>query len=171
MSVPVITTPRLTLGGFSMPHFEAFDAFCATERSAYLGGPSTDRRDSWGSCMIHLGHWQARGYGAFFATETATGRPAGRFSLWHPVWLDEPELSWLVYDGFEGKGLAAEGAAAVRNWAAGHGHGPLVSLIAPDNARSIALAERLGARAEGTHTYDHGGVVLKYRHPPGEVAA
>jgi RimJ/RimL family protein N-acetyltransferase len=168
--IPVLTTERLTLGRFDMAHFEAFAAFCETERSVYLGGPTTDRREAWDSCMIHLGHWQARGYGAFFATETATGKPAGRFSLWHPITLDEPELSWLVYDGFEGKGYAEEGARAVRDWATARGFAPLQSLIAEANTRSVALATRLGCTAEGRHAYPSGTEVLRYRHPAGVAA-
>lgn len=165
-AAPTLATPRMTLGPFSMAHYEAFADFCATPRSTYLGGPTTDRREAWDSCMIHLGHWQARGYGAFFATETATGKPAGRFSLWHPITLDEPELSWLVFDGFEGIGLAEEGARAVRNWAfVEKGIGPLQSLVAPENTRSVALAERLGCTPEDTHSYPSGAAVIRFRHP------
>ena len=169
-NIPVLTTARLTLGRFEMAHFEAFADFCATDRSTYLGGPTTDRRDAWDSCMIHLGHWQARGYGAFFATETATGKPAGRISIWHPITLDEPELSWVVFDGYEGKGYAEEGARAVRNWAASQGLGPLQSLVAPANERSIALAGRMGCHEEGRHTYPSGAEVIRFRHPMGEAA-
>jgi RimJ/RimL family protein N-acetyltransferase len=168
--IPTLRTNRLRLGPFEMSHFEAFADFAAGPRSTYLGGPTTDRRDAWDSCMIHLGHWQARGYGAFFATETATGKPAGRFSIWHPITLDEPELSWVVFDGFEGKGYAAEGARAVREWAVGQGLGPLQSLIAPENDRSIKLAKQLGCTEEGRHTYSSGAEVIRFRHPLGEVA-
>lgn len=163
--IPTLSTARLTLGPFTMAHYEAFAAFAATDRSVHLGGPSTDPRDAWESCMMHLGHWIARGYGGFFATDRATGEPAGRFAIWHPVWLDEPELSWTVYAAHEGRGLAEEGARTVRDWARGIGLGPLMSLIAPENTRSARLAERLGARIEGTHTYASGKTVDRWRHP------
>ncbi|MEM7489749.1 MAG: N-acetyltransferase, partial [Pseudomonadota bacterium] len=46
------------------------------------------------------------------------------------------------------------------------------SCIADGNARSIALAERLGARFERHHARDGQPDHLVYRHPaPGEVAA
>jgi RimJ/RimL family protein N-acetyltransferase len=163
--IPQIDTDRLNLGAFTMAHFEAFAAFSATPRSEFLGGPTTDRRDAWDSCMIHNGQWMARGYGAFWATETATGLPVGRFSLWHPITFDEPELSWVVFDGFEGRGFAAEGAAAVRAWAGRARIAPLQSLIAAANRRSIALAERLGARFEAETEYPNGVTVQRYRHP------
>lgn len=166
-AIPTLQSARLTLGPFSMAHYEAFAAFCATERSAYLGGPSTDPRDAWDSCMIHLGHWAARGYGGFFATDSATGQPAGRIAIWHPITLDEPELSWVMFDGYEGQGYAAEGAIAVRDWAAGNGLPALASYIAAENARSVALARRLGCTREGTHTYPSGKTVDVWRHPMG----
>ena len=168
--IPVLTTDRLILGPFSMAHYEAFRDFAGTERSRFLGGPSTDPRDAWESCMLHLGHWTARGYGGFFATSRDTGTPAGRIAIWHPVWLDEPELSWVIFDGFEGKGLAEEGARAVRDWAAKQGLGPLMSLIDADNSASIALARRLGATRDGGHTYDSNKTVQRWRHPLGNAA-
>ncbi len=168
--IPTLTTERMTLGPFTHAHFEAFAAFCKTDRSRFLGGPTTDPRDAWDSCMIHLGQWHARGYGGLFATETATGKPCGRLSIWHPVSINEPELSWVMFDGFEGTGLAAEGAIAVRNWAASQGLPALASYIASDNTRSIALAKRLGCTPDGTHSYRPGDVVDIWRHPMGTAA-
>ena len=166
MHVPTLATERLTLGAFTMAHFEAFAAFCATDRSVFLGGPTTEPRDAWDSCMIHNGQWAGRGYGALWATETATGKPAGRFSIWHPINFDEPELSWCVFDGFEGHGLAAEGARAMRDWTfAEKGIGPLRSLVAPENDRSVALALRLGCVEEGRQSYKSGAEVIRFRHP------
>jgi RimJ/RimL family protein N-acetyltransferase len=163
--IPTLTTARLTLGSFEMSHFEAFATFCAGDRSRFLGGPTTDRREAWDSCMVHCGQWQARGYGGFWASETASGRPVGRFSLWHPINFVEPELSWVLYEGCEGQGFAAEAATALRDWAGrDRGLGTLVSLIAPENARSLALAARLGAHREGEHTYPGGARVETWRH-------
>ena len=164
--IPVLTTERLSLGGFTMAHFEAFGEFVQSDRSIPLGGPSDDPRDAWESCMLHCGQWQARGYGGFWASEVATGRPVGRFSLWHPVWLDAPELSWVIYAAEdEGKGFATEGAEAVRDWAAREGLPQLYSLIAKDNTRSAALARRLGCTPDGEHRYDHGKTVDRWLHP------
>lgn len=166
MTIPTLTTSRLTLGPFSMAHYEAFHAFCTTERSRFLGGPTTDARDSWDSCMQGLGQWIARGYGAFFLTETATGTPAGRVQLRHPVDLDEPELAWAVFADFEGQGFAQEAVIAVRNFARDTlGLPPLMSLIAPENTRSVALAEKLGCVPETDKTYPSGAMVTVYRHP------
>ncbi len=164
--IPTLTTSRLTLGPFSMAHYEAFHAFCATDRSRFLGGPTDDPRDSWDSCMQGLGQWIARGYGAFFMTETATGAPVGRTQLRHPIDLNEPELAWAVYERFEGKGLAHEAVLAVRDYAYRTlGFAPLMSLIASENTRSVALAEKLGCVPDGEKAYDSDVSVTIYRHP------
>ena len=169
---PTLTTARLTLGPLTMPHFDAFKAFAATDRSVFMGGPTTDAREVWDSCVAHAGQWQMRGYGGFFVSETATGTPVGRVSLRHPIDLDEPELSWVVYEGFEGKGHAAEAVLAVRDFARTTlALPPLMSLIAPENTRSIALARRLGCVDEGPARTGGTGTVHRWRHPVSEEAA
>lgn len=172
--IPTIRTERLTLGPCTLDHVAAFEAFALTEASRFLGGPSDDPRDGWYSCATHAGQWVIRGYGTFWLTETATGTPVGRVGLWHPGWLNEPELSWVVYPAYEGKGIAFEAAKTALNWAANERdiRRP-VSLIAPDNTRSLRLAERLGATRETDFTYDHGGTVQCWRHraEQGEAAA
>ena len=86
--------------------------------------------------------------------------------LRHPIDLDEPELAWVVYQEFEGKGLAHEAVLAVRDYAYRTlGLARLMSLIAPENTRSIALAEKLGCVAEGQKAYDSDTSVTIYRHP------
>ena len=168
--IPTLTTDRLTLGPFNMAQYDAFHAFCATDRSHFLGGPTTDPRESWDSCMQGLGQWVARGYGAFFMTETASGKPVGRTALRHPIDLDEPELAWLVYASYEGGGWAQEAVLAVRDYAYKVlGMGPLMSLIAPENTRSVALAERIGCTPERDFSAPGEAPVTIYRHP--EVTA
>jgi RimJ/RimL family protein N-acetyltransferase len=58
----------------------------------------------------------------------------------------QPELGWAFAQRFWGHGYATEAARAVREWAyAERDVEQLVSLIAPDNVRSIRVAEKLGA--------------------------
>ena len=72
----------------------------------------------------------------------------------------------MVFDGFEGKGIAAEGATRARAWAYEDlGFATLTSNIVPGNARSIALAERLGATYERTYDNPEMGEDMLYRHP------
>ncbi len=65
----------------------------------------------------------------------------------------------------EGKGYAFEAANAVLDWAFLTREMPtLVSYIAPQNARSIALAERLGATRDTEAKAPNEGDLV-YRHP------
>jgi RimJ/RimL family protein N-acetyltransferase len=77
------------------------------------------------------------------------GAAIGLVGLKRYAELGELELSWYIWDAeAEGKGYAAEAAKAVLAAACEAGLPPLVSFIAPSNARSVALAKRLGATEE-----------------------
>jgi RimJ/RimL family protein N-acetyltransferase len=96
-----------------------------------------------------LGQWPMRGYG-MYAVEV-DGRCAGWAGVLYPLEWPEPELSYSLDQPFWGRGLATEAARAVRDWAfATLGFTRLASFIRPDNARSIRVAEKLGAVREGT---------------------
>lgn len=156
----------LTLGPVTMAHFDAFAAFVASSHSAFLGGPG-DRRDAWESVATHAGQWALRGYGTYWLT--LGDAPVGRVGIWHPVWLPEPELSWVIYAGFTRRGLATRAAGAVRDAWTSAGGAPLMSLIDPANQPSEHVARNLGARVDGTHRYDSGKTVARWRHS-GEAA-
>ena len=79
-----------------------------------------------------------------------TGDCVGQVGINHGPSFPEWELGWLVCPEAEGQGYAHEAAAALRAWAKDERKlETLVSYIDPGNARSIRLAERLGA------TLDH----------------
>jgi len=169
---PTLTTPRLTLGPVDDAHADAFIAFCATDASRFLGGPS-DPEDAWVGVAMQAGQWALRGYGTFWVRETQSGAPVGRVGIFHPGWRTEPELSWVVYPAFQRRHYATEAARAARDWAYGTlGLGPLMSLIDPANIASEAVARSLGAWSEGPHRTDVPHVVNRWRHPgPGTAAA
>jgi RimJ/RimL family protein N-acetyltransferase len=146
--VPVIETPGLVLRGYREADFEAFATFAASERSCFVGGPQT-RFESWRAFMAAIGHWVLRGHGMWVAEHRESGAMAGRIGvIFNDGWL-EPELAWHIYDGFEGRGLAHEGALAAREHAARHWQMPsLMSYIDPANTRSVRLAQRLGCHYE-----------------------
>jgi len=76
----------------------------------------------------------------------------------------------MVLDGLEGKGLAYEASLAVLAWAYGpRGIASLVSYIDPGNARSIRLAERLGATRDDAAPKPEGEVCVTYRHASPET--
>ncbi|MCX7566731.1 GNAT family N-acetyltransferase [Sulfitobacter sp. F26169L] len=163
-SVPVITTDRLILRGPRESDFEAFAAFGASERSKWVGGPYPRIRN-WGGFLATYGHWAMRGFGMWMLEHRETGGTAGRVGMIFNDGWDEPELGWSVFEGFEGQGIAFEAASAARRYAAQHQNlDGVISYINPENTRSIALAERLGAHHERDSEL-LGNTTRIYRHP------
>ncbi|SFB07242.1 Protein N-acetyltransferase, RimJ/RimL family [Poseidonocella pacifica] len=167
LRIPVLETERLILRAPREEDFEAFAAFAQSPRNVFVGGIAP-RFDAWRGFLSGLGHWALRGYGFFVVEVRETGAVAGRVGLcYHDGW-PEPEIGWIIFDGFEGHGYAHEAALAARGWAArALGMTRLISLIDPDNHRSEALARRLGAVPEADWTIEDKHVRI-WRHP--EVA-
>jgi RimJ/RimL family protein N-acetyltransferase len=148
MTPPTLRTDRLVLRAPSLADFEPYAAFFASPRSGYEGGPKV-RGEAWKEFASATGQWSLKGYGAWSVEERATGGYVGEVGILHPAHYPEPEIGWTVMEAFEGRGLAHEAALAAREWAWEQlGLASLVSYIDARNARSIRLAERLGARLD-----------------------
>ena len=165
LAVPVIETARLVLREPREADLDAVAAFMASDRARFVGGP-VGRFDAWRGLLGSVGHWALRGYGYWTVEERGTGAIVGRTGVvHHAVDWPEPELGWHVYDGFEGRGYAFEAAEAARAATAERfGIDRVISLIDPGNARSQALARRLGAAPEGEITF-MGEATQVWRHP------
>ena len=99
------------------------------------------------------------------------GTHLGLVGPWYPKGWPEPELSWHLVEGAEGRGVAQEAAEAVLRWLFRDlGWASCASLIPHDNAGSIALAERLGARREGVFRHKMAGEMQIWRHVPRTAA-
>lgn len=162
-----LQTERLTLRAPRESDFPAMLRFAESPRAAHMA--TADRQQVWLYLLAGIGHWTLRGYGRW-SVDTKDGDFVGRIGVIFNDGWPEPELAWQVFDGAEGKGYAYEAALAARaDYHARISAKPLISMIAPENARSIALAERLGARFEradpGVRKPFH-----VYRHPGPEVA-
>lgn len=106
------------------------------------------------------------GYGYFALELKATGETCGLAGVWNPHGWPEPELGWVAFAAFEGRGLVHEAAQRAREWAyTDLGLTTLTSGIVPGNTRSIALAERMGAVYERTYENAFMGTDMLYRHP------
>ena len=165
-AAPTLETRNLILRSHEARDIEPMIAFLTDPvRSAGFGGYD-NRHDAWRWCMLSVGHWHLHGYGYFTIEDKASGQPAGITGIWNPDGWPEPEIGWVVFDGFEGRGIAFEAAARARQWAYDDlGLTTLSSNIVPGNTRSIALAERLGAWFEREYTNVSMGTELLYRHP------
>lgn len=144
---PTIRTDRLILRAPVAADFSDYADFLASERARYMGGPY-DRRGAWGLFCHDVAQWALFGHGALMID--LPGRTCiGQVGINHGPLFPEKELGWLIYAGHEGQGYASEAAAALRDWAFERlGLETLVSYVDPRNRRSIAVAERLGARLD-----------------------
>jgi RimJ/RimL family protein N-acetyltransferase len=161
-----LTTNRLTLRLPQERDFESFAAFVARPRSKWVGGPGSreDAREGFGD---NLAHWDEHGFGYFHVEITTNGEGIGRVGIRKNSRRPEPELAYSLYDNaHEGQGYATEAARAVRNWGFSAKHlRSLVSYIDPTNSPSIAVADRLGARPDGTAKgWDKHPDPIVYRH-------
>lgn len=170
---PVLETERLTLRAPGPQDWEAWCAFVLSDRARFVRAPEMTEALAWRAMGHLVGHWALRGFGSFVYCLKGSDRALGHAGPWFPVGWPEREIGWTVWDAAaEGHGFAHEAARATID----HAFGPLgwdtaVSYIDPENARSIALAGRLGARHDPATVPNQPGLLV-YRHaPPGEARA
>lgn len=169
--IPEIETERLRLRLPRMSDFPAHVAFRASDRSKGVGGPF-DAASSFQHLAGIIGQWALRGYGRWMVADRATDTPLGVVGIFHPEDWPEPEIGWSLYAEAEGRGIGAEAARASRDFAYRVlGWRRIVSLVAPDNARSVRLAERLGCAPEGTFAHPDLGTLDVWVHPAPEALA
>jgi RimJ/RimL family protein N-acetyltransferase len=113
----------------------------------YIGG-ALDRAQSWRQMALHAGHWALRGYGNWAVERKSDGVLLGRCGLWNPEGWPGVEIGWKFARHAWGQGYATEAARAALAWGWTVLNAPrLISVIHPDNASSIRVAERLGLRS------------------------
>jgi RimJ/RimL family protein N-acetyltransferase len=169
LRIPTLETERLRLRAPKPSDFDAYAAFRASDRTAHIGGPY-DRDQAFVQLAEIVGHWHLRGFGRWMIADRTTDEPLGISGPFFPQSWPEPEIAWSVFDHAEGRGIAFEAATAARDFAYRVlGWTTAISLIAEGNARSIRLAERLGAVRDGTFVHPKHGSMPIYRHPAPEA--
>ena len=168
MRVPTIVTARLVLRGFVPDDFDAYAAMMADPAvTRYLAdGAALGRADAWRQMAVIVGHWQLRGFGLWAVEERASGALVGRIGCYEPEGWPGLEVGYVLARPFWAHGYASEGArAALRHAREVVGRERVLSLIHPENAASIRVAERLGATADGRLELS-GRPALVYVYPP-----
>jgi len=170
----MIATERLVLRRPLPRDWDAFRDFMMSERAAMFGS-HRNLGKAFRSFAAELGHWDIFGFGMFAVTRKGEDRAVALVGPWNPPDWPERELGWMVLDGAaEGQGIAREAAeGALRHIWSELGWDTVVSYIAEGNDRSVALAERLGARLDPQAVAPEapGKTVLVYRHPRPESLA
>ena len=156
MTAPVLFTPRLVLRRPEAQDYADWVAFSAeAETMRHLGGVQ-DRMAAWRTMCAIAGAWEIRGFSMFSVIERATGRWVGRIGPWQPEGWPGPEIGWGIRRAFAGQGLAREAATAAIDYVVDVLRWPeVIHTIHPDNAASIALAERLGSMRREGAVFDH----------------
>ena len=152
---------------YRIEDFEAFASYFASPRSIYTDGP-VSRVAAWDLFTAGAGRWVVAGHGAWTIERKADGSALGLVSLNTAITLPDPELGWILWEGYEGQGYAYEAALNARNFAfdiLGWGS-KLISGIHQGNTASIGLAERLGAERDTALVVDDEPKTLFYRYKP-----
>lgn len=167
--IPTLETERLILRCPRIEDFEAYHAFRSSDRAAHVGGPCK-RFQSFDKLGEIIGHWHLRGFGRWLVADRETDEPLGVVGLFHPDDWPEPEIAWSVFEAGEGRGVAYEAAVASRKYAYETlGWDRVISCVGPENLRSLALAQRMGATHEYTLDNEDIGPLQVWRHPGPET--
>jgi RimJ/RimL family protein N-acetyltransferase len=167
--IPAIETDRLRLRSPDARDIAAFLDRYGTDRARFTGGPM-DAAGAWRVFASVIGHWTLRGFGLWTVTRRGDDAAIGLVGCLGPEGWPEPEISWALYAGAEGRGYATEAARATRAFAYDRlGWTTAVSYIARENTRSAAVAARLGCRIDAGAPAPQGVACDVHRHPAPEA--
>jgi RimJ/RimL family protein N-acetyltransferase len=144
-----LETDRLTLRLLCGSDFDAYAEMCGDpEVMRYIGdGQPVVRSMAWRNLAMMVGHWALRGYGLWAVEERSSGGLVGRIGFWNPEGWPGFELGWMLRRPFWGRGYATEAARTALQFAFTQMLQPeVISLVHPENAASIRIAEKLGER-------------------------
>lgn len=152
MQAPVIETGRLLLRPWRKEDFRPYHAILQhPDVHRHFGPEPMGAEDCWRRLQAAVGSWQLSGFGTWAVERRSDGRlvgNAGIFTAWRglePEFGEEPEMGWIFAREVHGQGIASEACRAVIDWAeANLAPTPIWAIIAPENAPSLKLAERLG---------------------------
>jgi RimJ/RimL family protein N-acetyltransferase len=157
-------TERLRLEPWTGAHTEVLvDMNADPEVMRFIGaGLPLGRTESEAASERLEEHWRTYGFGLWAAVEKASCQMIGYVGLSHPLWLpayaDQVEVGWRLRRDAWGRGYATEGAtAALRVGFQRLGLSELLAFVHPENARSLAVAAKLGMADRGQVMYPEGG--------------
>lgn len=157
----MLETARLRLREHRPDDLDAYAAMWAdADVVRFIGGVPLTREQAWARMLQYRGMWSTLGFGFWVVEERETGRLIGEAGVQdmrrdiRPSLAGMLECGWALVPAAQGRGLAREAVEAVLAWAARtHPALPLACIIAPGNAPSLALAERLGFTRRRTAVY------------------
>ncbi len=144
-SVPTVRTDRLVLRSWTAADIPAYTQMALhPEMSRYTGSPSSEAA-VWSMFAHQIGHWALNGFGMWLAHDRQTGEFVGRAGLYREYGWPGLEAAWTIRRERWGEGFATEGGTAAIHYAFTYlDTDRVISIIHPDNAASIRVAEKLG---------------------------
>ena len=161
-------TARLQFRQYSLDDLETIVPwFTDTEMMRFYGGvrPREDV-EQWLRDRI-LPAWEELGYGYYVLILKETGETVGHSGLMHQDvdGTDELEVGYLLQRDYWGRGLATEAAGFFYDYALNSlGRDRIISIIHPDNAASIRVAEKNGLTLEKTTIWREDPAAIYSRH-------
>ena len=171
---PFLTTERLELWRPTAADEPAMFAIITNPETHRYLGPMSNRADHFTRFQRGGGSWFLHGYGSFMVRLKGTPDVIGNCGVFHSYrglgedFDDKPEAGWILAADQVGKGVGHEAMTAALGWF-DETHGPreVVCMIAPENAPSVALAEKLGFAPTRLTTLPDGDEVRLFsRLPP-----
>ncbi|MEM6491429.1 MAG: GNAT family N-acetyltransferase [Pseudomonadota bacterium] len=164
----MLRTERFLLRRPAPQDLHEWTPFYKSARAVHIGGgPDASDGRAWRTFASIIGHWTLNGCGPFAIALDDESPAIGMAGPWFPGDWPEREMSWSIWaPRWEGRGAAFEAVTAARAHAFDDlGWSTAVSYVDPRNARSIALAERLGCVRDGEAAKPDALDALVYRHP------
>ncbi|HEV3049654.1 MAG TPA: GNAT family N-acetyltransferase [Longimicrobium sp.] len=170
---PTLDTERLTLRAHTPADFDECAEMWGDPRvTEFIGGRPSTAEEAWTRVLRYAGMWALLGFGYWVVRERDTGRFVGevgfadfRREVTPP--LDAPEAGWVLAPWAHGRGYATEAVRAALAWGDAHLAAPrTVCMIAPENAASIRVAQKLGFH-EFARTRFKGDDTLLFQRPRG----
>ena len=159
-----LETPRLRLRMFRRADFDAYaDMLADPQVMRYLAqGQPMPRHEAWRNMAAVVGHWHLLGFGPWAVVERASGELVGRIGPFCPAGWPGLELIWTIRRQSWGQGYATEGARVALAYVFQQmARDRVISLIRPENAASIRVAEKIGQRLQERIDF-YGGEALVY---------
>jgi len=165
LDIPRLETARLILRAYRPEDFDFYAGLTGDEEVMRYIAPANTRPLAFRAFCATFGHWIVRGHGMWVLEEKSTGRLLGHAGLPHWEGSQGMEVGYALHPSAWGQGYALEAASRVLQYAHDTmGARGVISVIHPDNAPSIRVAERMGASLLREHTGSDGVRLLIYGH-------
>ena len=174
-AAPRVETDRLVLRSFRREDLDAHAAKLSDpDVVRHLGGYAFNREDTWRRLTMAAGQWPLLGMGYWAVELKSDGRMVGEvgFADFERGMIPDisglPEMGWVFESSVHGQGIAGEACRAALKWIdATYAPSEIPAIIAPENVKSMRLAERLGFVREPDALYrdDHISLFRRKRSP------